>query len=90
MSPHSVQKPFARQQFPGAHDQLNEYGEHLGFQRIFFPAARESAIRGIELAVAAAVNDLVQAPLSLSTASVPETTAPRVAPSRIATVGGCI
>jgi UrcA family protein len=83
VSPNSIQKFLARQQFPRSHDQLNEYREHLGFERVFLPIARESAIRGIDLTIAAAVNDLVQAPSSLSTATVPETADLVSAPPRI-------
>ncbi len=61
MAPHRIQKLFARQQFPRAHDQLTEYREYLGLERIFLAAAQEPAIREVELTIAAAVNDLVHA-----------------------------
>ena len=58
MSPNSIQKLVARQQFPRPSDQLNEDGKHLGLENKLRTAACESAISDVEEAVAAAVCSL--------------------------------
>jgi hypothetical protein len=63
MAPHNVQQLVPGGQFSRPHDQLRQHREHLWLEGVLRPAFHEDAIRSIELAVSAAVHDLIQAAL---------------------------
>src|SRR5271163_4115627 len=59
MTPNGVQQFIPSQQFSGPHDQLRQHSEYFWLERLLRPAFPEDAVCGIELAVSAAVHDLV-------------------------------
>ena len=61
MTPNGIQQLLPSQQFSRPHDQLRQHRENLWLEGVLRPASPEDAVRGIKLAVSAAVHDLIQA-----------------------------
>ncbi len=60
MAPDGVQQLIAGQQFPGTADELDEHGEHLGFERVGGLSPPERTIGDVEFALSATENSLFQ------------------------------
>ena len=71
MTPNGIQQLIPGQQFSGPRDHLRQYGEYLWLERVLRAAFPENAVCGIELAVPAAIQDLVQADLPSSASLIP-------------------
>src|ERR1700691_1066747 len=71
MTPNSVQQLLPGQQFPRPHDQLGQHREYLWLEGVLRPAFPEDAVPGIELAISAAVHQLIQALLPSSRPLIP-------------------
>jgi len=63
MTPDSIQQIVSGQQFPETRHQLRQHREGLRLKRAPLTIPFEGSIRGIEFAITAAVNDLIQSHL---------------------------